>query len=147
LTPNIPEPRAKLNSQRTASDANAVRLQPINRRENFMRKVLLALSGAAVALTAAPAALRADPPLPQVCLKWKDGVCVSTHRVKGTSPYKRGYVFGPTYGYTTYNTLPPPAVAYYHLDPNGRYVYSNDYIYVVDPTTYAVTRVLDTLSH
>ena len=33
---------------------------------------------------------------------------------------------------------------YYHLDPNDRYVYSNGYIYVVDPTTYAVTRVIDT---
>ena len=111
-----------------------------------MRKVLLALSGVAVALTAAPAALQAET-LPQVCLKWKDGVCVSTHRVKGTDPYKMGYVFGPTYGYTTYNTLPPPAVSYYKLDDKSRYVYSDGYVYVVDPTTYAVTRVLDTLSH
>ena len=85
-----------------------------------MRKVLLALSGVAVALTAAPAALQAKT-LPQVCLKWKDGVCVSTHRVKGTpSPYATGYVFGPTYGYTTYNTLPQPAVSYYKLDEISR---------------------------
>ncbi len=109
-----------------------------------MRKVLLALSGVAVALTAAPAALQAET-LPQVCLKWKDGVCVSTHRVKGTDPYKMGYVFGPTYGYTTYNTLPQQAVSYYHLGENDRYVYSNGYIYVVNPTTYAVSRVIDTL--
>jgi hypothetical protein len=112
-----------------------------------MRNVLLALSGVAVALTAAPAAVQADPPLPQVCLKWKDGVCVSTHRVKGNpSPYATGYVFGPTYGYTTYNTLPPPAVSYYKLGPDNRYVYNDGYVYVIDPTTYAVTRVIDTLS-
>jgi len=113
-----------------------------------MRKVLLALSGAAVALTTAPAALRADPPLPQVCLKWKDGVCVSTHRVKGTpSPYSTGYVFGPTYGYTPYSDLPQPIVTYYKLAPDGRYVYSNGYVYIVDPATGAVTKVLDTYSH
>jgi hypothetical protein len=111
-----------------------------------MRKVLLALSGVGVALTAVPPALQAQT-LPQVCMKWKDGVCVSTHRVKGTpSPYSTGYVFGPTYGYTTYSGLPQPAVTYYKLGPDNRYVYSNGYIYVIDPTTYAVTRVVDTLS-
>jgi hypothetical protein len=38
-------------------------------------------------------------------------------------------------------------VTYYHLGTNERYVYSDGYIYVIDPTTYAVTRVIDTLSH
>jgi hypothetical protein len=109
-----------------------------------MRKILLALSGAAVALTAA-AQLDAKNKT-YVCTKWKDGLCVSTHRVKGTAPYKVGYVFGPDYAYTTYSTLPQPVVTYYHLDANGRYVYSNGYVYVVDPTTYAVTRVLDVIS-
>jgi hypothetical protein len=113
-----------------------------------MRKILLALSGAAVALTAAPAALQAaDRPLPQVCLKWKDGICVSTHRVKGTPPpFASGYVFGPTYAYTPYATLPAPAVSFYHLSPDDRYVYANGYLYVIDPATYAVTRVIDTLA-
>ena len=32
-----------------------------------------------------------------VCTKWSDGVCVSTKRVKGTPPYKVGYVFGQIY--------------------------------------------------
>jgi len=94
-----------------------------------MRKILFALSGAAIAMAAIPA-----------------GVCVSTHRVKGTPPYKIGYVFGPNYSYTTYGTLPGPVTSYYHLDSNGRYVYSNGYVYVVDPTTYAVTRVIDPFS-
>jgi hypothetical protein len=108
-----------------------------------MRKILLALSGAAVALTAAPTAVQAKT---YVCTKWRDGLCVSTHRVKGTNPYAVGYVFGPNYSYSTFNTLPDPLVSYYHLDPNGRYVYSNGYVYVVDPTTYAVTRVIDMFS-
>jgi hypothetical protein len=113
-------------------------------KEKVMRKVLLALAGAAVALTVTPAA---DAKVKTyVCTKWKSGICVSTHRVKGTAPYDVGYVFGPDYRYTTYTALPRPLVTYYHLDSNGRYVYSNGYVYVVDPTTYAVTRVIDMFS-
>ena len=108
-----------------------------------MRKLLLALSGVAVAMTAAPIDAKT-----YVCTKWRNGVCVSAHRVKGTPPgYAVGYVFGPTYTYTTYGDLPQPVVSYYHLEPNYRYVYSDGYIYVIDPVTYAVTRVIDTLSH
>ncbi len=109
-----------------------------------MRKILLALSGAGALLSAAPAALQAKT---YVCLKWDNGVCISTHRVKGTSPYASGYVFGQTYAYTPYSDLPQPVVTYYHLNSDERYVYSNGYVYVVDPTTWAVTRVIDTLSH
>jgi hypothetical protein len=112
--------------------------------EVLMRKILFALSGAAVALTAIPADAKVKT---YVCTKWKDGVCVSTHRVKGTpAAYKVGYVFGPNYSYTTYSTLPGPVTSYYHLDSNGRYVYTDGYVYVVDPATYAVTRVIDTIS-
>ncbi len=109
-----------------------------------MRRVFLALSGAALALTFAPAGAKDKT---YVCTRWHDGVCVTTHRVKGTAPYAVGYAFGRTYAYTPYSDLPPPVVTYYHLDSNGRYVYTNGYVYVVDPTTYAVTRVIDTLSH
>jgi hypothetical protein len=112
-----------------------------------MRKLLIALTGAAVALTGAPAYSK-QPVTGFTCTKWKDGICVSTHRVRGMpDPYKVGYVFGPNYAYTTYSTIPQPVVSYYHLEPNGRYVYSNGYVYVVDPTTYAVTRVIDVMSH
>jgi hypothetical protein len=107
-----------------------------------MRTLLLALSGLAVGLAAAPADSKT-----YVCTKWRDGVCVSTHRVKGTAPYATGYVFGQTYSYTPLTALPQPVVSYYHLNSDGRYVYSNGYVYVVDPTTWAVTRVIDTYSH
>jgi hypothetical protein len=33
------------------------------------------------------------------------------------------------------------------LNNGDRYVYNNGYVYVVDPTTYAVTPVIDTFSH
>jgi hypothetical protein len=110
-----------------------------------MRKILIGLTGAAVALTAASAA---DAKVKTyVCTKWKDGLCVSTHRVKGEpAAYKVGYVFGPDYSYTTYTTIPSQVSTYYKLDSSGRYVYSDGYVYVVDPTTYAVTRVIDTIS-
>src|SRR4051812_35640314 len=118
----------------------------IEGRRLAMRKILLALSGAAIAATTA--GIPNAQAKTYVCTKWKDGLCVSTHRVKGSdqAPYKVGYVFGPKYGYTTYRTLPAPLVSYYHLDPDGRYVYSNGYVYVVDPSTYAVTRVIDMFS-
>ncbi|MFL6848391.1 MAG: hypothetical protein ACJ8EI_08475 [Sphingomicrobium sp.] len=109
-----------------------------------MRKVFLALTGAAVALATAPADAK---PKTYVCTRWHDGVCVSTHRVKGTAPYATGYVFGQTYAYTPFSALPQPVVTYYKLSPNERYVYSNGYVYVVDPATWAVTRVIDTLAH
>ena len=58
-----------------------------------MRKFLLALSGAAVALAAVPAA--DAKPKTYVCTKWKDGVCVSTHRVKGTAAVQGRLRFRP----------------------------------------------------
>lgn len=109
-----------------------------------MRKILLALSGVAVALSAVPA--DAKKVKTYVCTKWRHGVCVSTHRVKGVAPYKVGYVFGQSYAYTPYSDVPQPVVTYYKLGANERYVYSNGYVYVVDPATWAVTRVIDTLS-
>ena len=110
-----------------------------------MRKVLLALSGAAVALAVVPA-VPADAKT-YVCTKWKDGVCVSTKRVKGTPPaFAVGHVFGPTYSYTTISDIPQPVVVHNKLGPDLRYVYSDGYVYVVDPTTYAITRVLDPFS-
>jgi hypothetical protein len=35
-------------------------------------------------------------------------------------------------------------VSEYSLDPNGRYVYQDGYLYVVDPTTYAVNKIIYT---
>lgn len=107
-----------------------------------MRKTLLALSGAAVALCATSSGAKT-----YVCTKWDNGVCVSTHRVKGSPPYQVGYAFGPSYSYTSVTDLPQPVVTYYKLSNDHRYVYRDGYIYDVDPSTYAVTQVIDTYSH
>ncbi len=107
-----------------------------------MRNVLLIVSGAALALFPASGSAKT-----YVCTKWQDGVCVSTHRVKGTPPYAAGYVFGPSYSYTTLSDIPQPVVTYYKLGSDMRYVYSDGYLYEIDPTTYAVTKVIDTYGH
>ena len=46
---------------------------------------------------------------------------------------KSGYRFGPRYSYTSYRALPRTYVSRYDLDPDYRYVYSDNYIYVVNP--------------
>ena len=107
-----------------------------------MRKVLLMLSCAALALPITSANAKT-----YVCTKWKDGICLSMHRVKGTPPHAVGYVFGPDYSYTAVTDIPQPVVTYYKLGSDARYVYSDGYLYMVDPTSGAVTKVIDTYGH
>jgi hypothetical protein len=83
-------------------------------------KTILAVAAAAVALAATPAVARHHN--------------VTTYRV--------GYAFGPTYTYTDYGALPQPIVTRYHLRNNFRYVNDNGYVYVVNPHTYRVVRVI-----
>jgi hypothetical protein len=112
-------------------------------------KMLLALAGAAVALSAVPAEARHHAKA-MVCTKYRHGRCVAAHgmatrpaMVRRGTGYRAGHVFGPSYGYTSYSSLPHTYVSRYHLSPDSRYVYSGNTIYVVDPTTYAVTRILN----
>lgn len=107
-----------------------------------MRTMLFALSAAAVPF--ATSAIASPPVTGEVCTKYEHGVCTSTHKVRGSPGYKVGYVFGPNYTYTSVSDLPQPMVVQYKLNPNERYVYSDGYIYVVDPSSYAVTRVITT---
>jgi hypothetical protein len=109
-----------------------------------MTKFFLALGAAAVALSAAPAEAKHHK---WTCAKWRHGHCVrwmnhgyamSTAR----HSYRVGYVFGPDYRYTAYDAIPRTYVTRYHLAPDGRYVYTNNTVYVVDPATYAITRIL-----
>ena len=85
-----------------------------------------------------------------VCTNWRHGTCVNMHRANRQAMirharYRNGYVFGPRYGYTSYNRLPRTYVSRYDLSPNYRYVYRDNYIYVVDPKTYAVQRIISAL--
>jgi hypothetical protein len=125
-------------ANRFANRARAGKFQ----KEANMRTLLLAFSSAALILSSAPSTAKT-----YVCTKWDNGICVSTHRVKGTPPYATGYVFGPSYSYTTLSDIPQPVVTYYKLCSDMRYVYNDGYLYEVDPTTYAVTKVIDTYGH
>ena len=111
-----------------------------------MTKALLALTGAAVAaagLIGSAADARRYSNVIQ-CSGWRNGECTSWNRltVKQARRIQVGYVFPKNYTYTAFNTLPQTVVTQYSLSPDQRYVYSNGYIWVVDPNTNAVTRVI-----
>ena len=108
-----------------------------------MMKVMLALGTAAVALTATPSDARRHYTNATTCAKWRHGQCVKWKRLTRHQAYRMGYRFGPSYSYTSYSALPRTYVTRYHLAPRYRYVYQNGYIYQVDPTTYAVMRILN----
>ena len=115
-----------------------------------MRTVALAIGAATIALTAVPAEARHYSNVVK-CTKYRHGQCVKRARLTRhqarQAAYKVGYRFGPTYSYVPVTQLPQPVVTQYSLTPDYRYVYRDHYIYVVDPKTYAITRVIDALTH
>jgi hypothetical protein len=104
-------------------------------------KTLFSLATAAVALGSVSAGAQQDPQ----CAVWRHGECA--HWMHRHDSWHIGYVFGPDYAYTDYGALPQPYVVRYHLSRRYRYVYSGGNIYVVDPATYAVTRILSAATH
>ncbi|MGE5063667.1 MAG: hypothetical protein ACM3IG_06345 [Myxococcales bacterium] len=102
-----------------------------------MTKLLLAVGVAAVALSATPSEARRTGPV--TCARWHHHHCVAWR-----SRYAVGYAFGPSYAYSDFGALPEPVVHRYHLRNNFRYVDQNGYIYVVNPRTYRVVRVIPT---
>jgi hypothetical protein len=87
-----------------------------------MKYAVLAVAGAAVALSATAADAR--------------------HYDRHHETIRVGYTFGPSYTYTDYGTLPQPMVHRYHLRNNFRYVNRDGFVYVVNPRTYRVVRVI-----
>jgi hypothetical protein len=111
--------------------------------------MLLAFGAAAVALTGVASSSAADAKPrhhAKVCKKWRHHHCVSYRCMSRHAMWRTGYRFGPRYGYTSYRTLPRVYVQRYDLSPDYRYVYRDNYIYQVDPRTYAITRVIDALT-
>ena len=109
-----------------------------------MTKALLALGAAAVAMTAMPATARQYSNT-IACSGWRNGVCVAWNRLtmQQARQVAVGTVFGPNYTYyAPFSTIPKTVVTQYHLAPGMRYVTADGYVYVVDPHTYAVTRVI-----
>ena len=134
-----------------------------------MTKTILALGAAAVAFTATPALAdrhhgdRNDQGYRhhgdrddngyrhhgRMCKKWRHHHCVSYgwgRHGNRHAMWNTGYRFGRNYSYTSYRAIPRVYVQRYDLNPRYRYVYRDNYIYQVDPTTYAVTRVIDALT-
>jgi hypothetical protein len=99
-----------------------------------MTKAVLALSVAAAAIAVgAPTEARTHH---DDCSRYHHEHCAKMHR------YNVGYEFGPRYRYLEVGALPGPIVTRYRLHPNYRYVNENGYIYVVNPRTYRVVRVI-----
>ena len=111
-----------------------------------MMKGFLALGVAAVALTATPSDARRHYTNLTKCQKWRHGECVKWKRMTRAEArragYRVGYNFGPTYAYTDIGALPQPIVTRYHLRPTFRYVNQDGFVYVVNPRTYRVVRVI-----
>lgn len=111
-----------------------------------MSKTLLAATGAAVlaaGLVAAPADARRYSNIIQ-CSGWRNGQCVAWNRltVHQAKRIQVGYVFPKNYTYTDFSSIPQTVVTQYSLSPDAHYVSSNGYIWVVDPNTNAVTKVI-----
>jgi hypothetical protein len=107
-------------------------------------KAYLALIGAAVALSGTPSIAR-DYSNTIACSGWRNGECVAWNRLTREQAAKVhvGTVFGPNYTYyTDLNSLPQAIVTQYNLTPDYRYISTDGYVYVVDPHTYAVTKVI-----
>ena len=104
----------------------------------------LALSACATTPVAAPDGTRQYSNV-IACSGWRNGQCTSWNRLTAEQAGKVtvGTVFGPNYAYyTPYATIPQALVTQYNLNPTYRYVTADGYTYVVDPTTYAVVRVI-----
>ena len=48
-------------------------------------------------------------------------------------------------GYTPYNQIPYDVRSQYSLDPYGRYIYDQNYVYRVDPKTQIISSVLNAI--
>jgi hypothetical protein len=112
-----------------------------------MTKLLLALGSAMVALTVTAAEAQGEDATHIQCAKWRHGQCVSSlgpGPARGTpSSYSVGHLFGPNYSYSNMDSVPPSIVARYHLRSRFRYVKERGHLYVVDPRTYRVVRVIE----
>jgi hypothetical protein len=108
-----------------------------------MTRTLLAIGAAAVALTAIPAGAREYSSVIK-CSGYRNGQCVAWNRLtkEQARDINVGFVFPKNYTYSEFSTIPQTVVTQYQLNPDARYVTTDGYIYVVDPNTYAVTKVI-----
>jgi hypothetical protein len=107
-----------------------------------MIKTFLAIGAAAAALAAIPADAARHYTNRVVCTRYHHGRCVAWHRLTRAQAIRVGYMFGPSFAYTDYSALPQPIITRYHLRNNFRYVNQNGFVYVVNPRTYRVVRII-----
>jgi hypothetical protein len=109
-----------------------------------MIKTFLAIGAAAVALSAVPADARQYSTVIK-CSGYRNGQCVAWNRLtkEQAADIGVGFVFPKDYTYTQFSTLPRTLVTSNNLVPDARYVSMDGYVYVVDPKTYAVTKVIE----
>ena len=112
----------------------------------MMMKLMLAAAVAAVALTGTPSEARHYTNYTQ-CVKHRHGRCVAWRRLTRRQAMRRGlpvgHRFGPSFSYVDVSALPQPIVTRYRLGPNFRYVNQDGFVYVVNPHTYRVVRVIN----
>ena len=122
-------------------------------------KHLLLLAGAAALASAAPAFAKPKHAghhgkhMNPVAQGYGAGHCPPGLAKKGCMPpgqAKKLYNIGQRLpygfnGYTPYNQIPYDLRRHYGLDDDYRYIYRDQYLYQVDPTTYAVRRILDAI--
>lgn len=110
-----------------------------------MKGLVLACAAAAFTLTDVPAAAQ-HYTRQAACDQWRHGHCASwhsmTHRETKAPRYSVGYNFGPHYSYVGTGALPQGLVSRYHLGPGFRYVNADGRVYIVNPHTYRVVRVI-----
>lgn len=111
-----------------------------------MTKALLGLGAAAIALTAMPASAERHYTNITQCVRYHHGRCIAwkrlTRREARQAGYRVGYNFGPNFAYVDVGSLPQPVVTRFHLGPSFRYVNQDGFVYVVNPNTYRVVRVI-----
>lgn len=108
-----------------------------------MSKTFLVAAAAAVALSAFPAGARQYSSVIK-CSGWRGNECVAWNRLtkEQAGQIGVGFVFPKNYTYSQFSTIPQTVVTQYSLDPKADYVTTDGYVYVVDPNTYAVTKVI-----
>src|SRR3954447_2567867 len=100
----------------------------VQKEKFLMKKAVLVLSAAAVAVSATPAlADHGNRHHGRSCAEWRHGHCArwNNHGYRASSArhaaWRSGYRFGPRYSYTAYDALPRTYVRRYDLNPDYRY--------------------------
>ena len=123
---------------------------------------ILMVAGAAALLAASPAiagpkgkgANKANKPVAAMKANkaWSGANCPPGLRDKGCMPpgqakklFDVGQRIPSGYSYTPWGTLPGDLRDRYDLDDDYRYIYRDNRVYVVDPATSLVTRIIDAI--